>query len=92
MTRIRTGVFNPQTLKNVYELTQFAQTLWWEDEKKPGHFDGVVKADIIAPSLIDPHEPGRARRYPVRMADAKAARNQKRGSGGPGEDSVPTQC
>lgn len=47
------GVFNPQTLKNVYELTQFAQTLWWEDENNPGHFDGVLKADMIAPSLID---------------------------------------
>lgn len=47
------GVFNPKTLTNVYELTEFAKTLWWEDEKNPGHFKGVIEADIIAPSLID---------------------------------------
>ena len=47
------GVFNPQTLGHVYELTEFAKTLWWEDKKKPGHFKGVIKADMIAPSLID---------------------------------------
>ena len=47
------GVFNTKTLDNIYKLTEFAKTLRWEDEENPGHFKGVVEADMIAPSLID---------------------------------------
>lgn len=47
------GVFNPTTLGHIYELTQFAKTLRWEDSDDPGHFKGVIEADIIAPSVID---------------------------------------
>ena len=47
------GVFNPVTLKNVYELTEFAKTLRWQDEEHPGQYSGVVEADMIAPSLVD---------------------------------------
>ncbi len=47
------GVFNPKTLDNIYKLTEFAKTLRWEDGKNPGHFTGVIEADMIAPSLID---------------------------------------
>lgn len=52
------GVFNTATLGRVYELTEFAKTLRWEDPKHPGHPAGVVEVDIIAPSLIDHIEGG----------------------------------
>ncbi|HOP39940.1 MAG TPA: hypothetical protein PLI53_02745, partial [Geobacteraceae bacterium] len=47
------GVFNPATLKRVYELTAFAKTLRWEDTGRPGQSSGVIEADMIAPSLVD---------------------------------------
>lgn len=41
------GVFNPETLGRVYELTQFAKDeLQWEE-------GGVMDADVIAPSEVD---------------------------------------
>ena len=47
------GVFNAATLKKIYELTQFAKTLRWDSEEKPGRKVGVVEVDIIAPSEVD---------------------------------------
>lgn len=36
------GVFNPDSLKKIYELTEFAKTI-----------SGIVESDIIAPSQVD---------------------------------------
>lgn len=47
------GVFNPATLTRIYELTEFAKTLRWQDEKNSGQLEGVIEVDIIAPSLVD---------------------------------------
>ena len=47
------GVFNPATLRRIYELTEFAKTLRWQDEKHPGQSTGVIEVDMIAPSLVD---------------------------------------
>ncbi len=47
------GVFNPSTLKRVYELTEYAKTLRWEDKDHPGHSSGVIEVDMVAPSLVD---------------------------------------
>ncbi|CAN2039280.1 Membrane transport protein domain-containing protein [Candidatus Magnetomoraceae bacterium gMMP-15] len=47
------GVFNPQTLTRIYELTEFAKTLYWQDEKNPNKKTGVIEVDMIAPSLVD---------------------------------------
>ena len=47
------GVFNPETLRRVYELTEYAKTLRWTDELNPGQSSGVIETDMIAPSLID---------------------------------------
>lgn len=47
------GVYNPETLGHIHELTEFAKTLWWENEEEPGQFEGVIEADMIAPSLMD---------------------------------------
>lgn len=47
------GVFNPQTLQRIYELTQFAETLQWPDKEHPDKTVGVIEADMIAPSLVD---------------------------------------
>lgn len=47
------GVFNPQTLKNIHQLTQFAKTLVWTDETESGKIEGVISVDMVAPSLVD---------------------------------------
>ncbi len=47
------GVFNPTTLDHLYKLVKFAKTLRWENDSKPGYFEGVVDADVIAPSTVD---------------------------------------
>ena len=47
------GVYNPKTLSRIYELTEFAKTLRWLDEKNPGAFTGVIEADMTAPSMTD---------------------------------------
>ena len=47
------GVYNPKTLSRIYELTEFAKTLRWPDEKNPGKFTGVIEADMVAPSMTD---------------------------------------
>ncbi len=47
------GVFNTETLRHVYELTQFAKTLRWPDESNPDKVSGVVEVDMLGPSLAD---------------------------------------
>ncbi len=47
------GVFNPGALGRIRELTEFAQTLRWPAQDDPERSEGVVSADIIAPSLVD---------------------------------------
>ncbi len=47
------GVFNPDSLTKIYELTQYAETLKWPDPEHPGKEMGVIEADIIAPSTVD---------------------------------------
>ncbi len=47
------GVFNPSSLVRIYELTEFAKSLRWPDEKNPDREIGVVDVDILAPSTVD---------------------------------------
>ncbi len=47
------GVFNPQSLQRVYELTQYARTLQWPSEENPNETVGVVEVDLLAPSMVD---------------------------------------
>ncbi|MDH4241594.1 MAG: MMPL family transporter, partial [Phycisphaerae bacterium] len=47
------GVFNPSSLGKIYELTEFAKTLRWEDEEEPGKQIGVIEIDLLAPSTVD---------------------------------------
>jgi hypothetical protein len=47
------GVFNPQSLARVYELTEFAKTLRWPAEDDPNEQVGVVEVDLMAPSTVD---------------------------------------
>ena len=49
------GVFNPKTLADIYELTQYAKTLHWQEDGKE---EGVVEVDLIAPSTVDNIEQG----------------------------------
>lgn len=44
------GVFTPETLSDVYALTEFAETIRWSEAGGPA---GVIAADIIAPSTVD---------------------------------------
>ncbi len=47
------GVFNPESLAKVYELTQYAKTLRWPDPKNPDKHVGVIEIDVIAPSTVE---------------------------------------
>jgi len=47
------GVFNPQSLARVYELTEFAKTLQWQDKDDPNEQVGVIEVDLMAPSTVD---------------------------------------
>jgi len=47
------GVFSPETLSRVFELTRFAASLRWENPDKPGLYSGVIEADMIAPSMAE---------------------------------------
>ncbi|MDZ7759522.1 MAG: efflux RND transporter permease subunit [Desulfovermiculus sp.] len=47
------GVFNPNSLRRVYELTEFAKGLQGEAIGEDDPRAGVVRADIIAPSTVD---------------------------------------
>jgi hypothetical protein len=47
------GVFNPSSLKKIYELTEFARTLRWVDEEDPGKQVGVIEVDLLVPSTVD---------------------------------------
>lgn len=47
------GVFNPQTMAQIYELTQFAKNLRINDPNHPGETTGIVEVDMIAPSMVD---------------------------------------
>ena len=42
------GVFNPESLRQIYELTEYAKTLRWPDPENPGRDIGVVRLDLIA--------------------------------------------
>ncbi|MBN2809270.1 MAG: MMPL family transporter [Deltaproteobacteria bacterium] len=52
------GVFNPQTLAKVTELTTFIRTLSWPDPAHPGQQIGVIKRNLIAPGTVDSIEQG----------------------------------
>jgi len=52
------GVFNSQSLSNIYKLTQFSKGIKWPDEKNPGKMAGVIEVDILAPSTVDNIEQG----------------------------------
>ncbi|KMY66227.1 RND transporter [Desulfocarbo indianensis] len=47
------GVFNPATLQRIFELTEFAKGLRWQDESQPQGFSGVIEVDMFGPSLVD---------------------------------------
>lgn len=52
------GVFNPESLKEIYELTEYAQQLRWDDPENPEKKIGVIQIDVIAPSTVDNIEQG----------------------------------
>jgi len=47
------GVFNPDTLARVFDLTEFARELEFPDPRNPDQRREVVGVDVIAPSNVD---------------------------------------
>lgn len=54
----RDGVFNPQTLSHIYEITEYARSLNWPDPDQSGKLAGVIEIDLLAPSTVDNIEQG----------------------------------
>ncbi len=52
------GVFNPQTLARIHQLSQYARTLSWDDPENPTKLAGVIAVDMLAPSMVDNIEQG----------------------------------
>lgn len=52
------GVFNPESLARIDELTEFSKELRWTDPADPEKKIGVVVQDIISPSTVDNLEQG----------------------------------
>ncbi|RME34682.1 MAG: RND transporter [Gammaproteobacteria bacterium] len=52
------GVFNPASLQRIYRLTEFIRTLRWPSVEAPERVEGVIEADLIAPSTVDNIEQG----------------------------------
>ncbi|MCB1651330.1 MAG: MMPL family transporter [Alphaproteobacteria bacterium] len=50
------GVFNVQSLKNIYDLGEFARTITWQNDQ--GENEGVLEVDILSPSNVDNIEQG----------------------------------
>ncbi|MCB2081332.1 MAG: MMPL family transporter [Rickettsiales bacterium] len=44
------GVFNPQSLQNIYDLGEYARQISWQGDNGP---EGVIQAEIISPSNVD---------------------------------------
>lgn len=47
------GVFNPESLNRIYQLTNFAASLQWPVPGAPDEKAGVISVDMMAPSLVD---------------------------------------
>ncbi|NDY41576.1 MMPL family transporter [Dissulfurirhabdus thermomarina] len=52
------GVFNPDSLRRIFDLADYAKGLQWDDPEHPGRRAGVIAVDIIAPSTVDNIEQG----------------------------------
>jgi len=83
------GVFNPDSLRRVYELTEFAEGLQWPDPHDPEKTVGVVEIDLLAPSKVDNIEqagPGSVRfewlmsEPPKTREEAREIRDKARGN------------
>lgn len=81
------GVFNPRSLKNIYDLTEYAKTLRGKALGLADPEAGIITADIIAPSTVDNIEqggPGEVRfewlmpKPPETEAEALAVRDKAR--------------
>jgi predicted RND superfamily exporter protein len=60
------GVFNPESLRKIYELTNYAKGLSWQSDEEPEKSVGVIAPDVIAPSTVDSVE-GRDNRVEFRQ-------------------------
>ena len=54
----KNGVFNPSSLRKIYELSEYSKTLRWVDPKNINMEEGVISVDLISPSTVDNIEQG----------------------------------
>jgi predicted RND superfamily exporter protein len=47
------GVFNPDSLGKIYEMTEFIKTLRWPDPEHEDKEIGIVPNDLLTPSTVD---------------------------------------
>ncbi|MFP4105711.1 MAG: efflux RND transporter permease subunit, partial [Phycisphaerae bacterium] len=47
------GIANPLSLRRTYELSQYIASLQWRKPDQPGQWEGVIRKDMIAPSVVD---------------------------------------
>ncbi len=71
------GVFNPATLARVYELTEFARSLRFQDEENPERTSGVVEVDMFGLSLVDHMSQGESGEIKFEWLMASPPKNQE---------------
>ncbi|PCH62057.1 MAG: RND transporter [SAR86 cluster bacterium] len=47
------GVFNIDSLSNIYDLTEFAKNIQWPSKDDAQTVEGVIAVDLISPSTVD---------------------------------------
>lgn len=52
------GVFNPASLNRIFELSEFAKTITWQDKLHPEKKIGVVTHNILSPNQVDAIDAG----------------------------------
>ena len=72
----KNGVFNVESLKNVYDLVEYSKTIEWKNDE--GNTEGVISADLMAPSTMDNIEQDgpSAVKFERLMATAPATENE----------------
>jgi len=47
------GVFNPDSLRKIYALTEYSRQMSWPSREDPEKTEGVIRKELIAPSTVD---------------------------------------
>ena len=47
------GVFNPKSLNQIFELSNFLKTIRWNNKQDPGLKEGIITHNILSPNQVD---------------------------------------